>query len=134
MLSVDLAGRLSFGARGSLTGQLAYVSLTRDFNYRRDEKPQGGYLQAGYLLPWTLLRGRFEPALRYELFDHDRIENQGASGSKERTISIGANHYLLKHSVKWAYNFVHTRFDPGVAEAANSRRRDIHQLQLQLYF
>jgi hypothetical protein len=134
VVSADLAGRYSLGAMGTVTGQLEYVSFKRDFNYRQDEKPQGGYLQAGYLLPWTLLGGRFEPALRYEIFDHDRVDNDGASGSKERTISIGTNHYLLKHSVKWAYNFVHTRFDPGVAEAANSRKRDLHQLLLQLYF
>lgn len=134
LISLDLAGRYSFGTRGTLTGQLEYIDFKRDFNYRPDERPYGFYFQAGYLLPWTLLRGRFEPAFRYEIFDHDRTENDGESGSKERTTSIGANHYLLKHSIKWAYNFAHTRFDPGVAEAPASRNRDLHQLLLQLYF
>ena len=134
LISIDLAGRYTFGALGTLTGQMEYIDFKRDFNYRHDERPQGVYGQAGYLLPWALLRGRFEPAVRYEYFDHDRIENDGESGSKERTLSIGTNHYLLMHSIKWSYNFVHTRFDRGVAEATNSRSRDLHQLQLQLYF
>ena len=134
LISVDLAGRYTFGLRGTVTGQAAYIDFKREFNYKEDERPHGGYLQAGYLLPWTLLRGRVEPALRYELFDHDRIEHAGESGSKERILSIGLNHYLAKHGIKWAYNFVHARFDRGVAEAANSRNRDTHQLQLQLYF
>lgn len=133
LISVDLAGRYRFGATGTLTGQMAYINFRRDFSYRGDERPQGGYIQAGYLLPWTLWRGSLEPAARYEVFEHDRIENEGESGGREKTYAIGLNHYLLKHSIKWSYNFVHTRFDRGVAEALNSRERDMHQLMLQLY-
>ena len=134
LFSADLAGRYAIGAYGTLTGQAEYINFERGFNYRRHESPRGGYFQAGYLLPWTLFSGRLEPVLRFELFDHDRIENEGESGSKERTTSIGANHYLVKHSVKWAYNFVHTRFDRGVAETTGSRNRYLHQLLMQLYF
>lgn len=134
LISVDLSGRYTFGGAGTLTGQGEYIHYKRNYNYRRDEKPHGGYIQAGYLLPWPILRGELEPAARYEIFDHDHIDNNGKGGTTERTVSIGWNHYLLKHSIKWSYNFVHTRFDQGVAEALNSRDRDLHQLQLQLYF
>ncbi|UFS69302.1 OprO/OprP family phosphate-selective porin [Geomonas sp. RF6] len=134
VVSVDLAGRYTFGSSGTVTGQLQYVSLWRDFNYKGGETPRGAYVQAGYLLPWTVLLGKLEPAARFEFFDHDRIENEDGSGTIERSYTLGFNHYLLQHSIKWSYNFIHTRFDEGVAEAASDRNRNLHQLLLQLYF
>jgi hypothetical protein len=134
VFSVDLAGRYRFAGGGTVTAQAAYIDLEREFNYRGSERPKGFFLQGGYLLPVKVLGGQLEPAARYEWFDRDRIENEGAGGTKERTVSLGFNHYLQKHSIKWAYNFVWTRFDEGVAEAAEERNRQLHQIQWQLYF
>lgn len=134
LFGADLAGRYRLGTMGTLTGQAEYVTFERDFNYRDDEEPDGYYVQLGYLLPATILRGWLEPALRYEVFDHDRIENEGERGTKERTFTAGFNHYLAKHQLKWSYNFVRTRFDDGVAEAVNDSTRDLHQVMLQLSY
>lgn len=134
VVSVDVAGRYRFGGGGAVTAQAAYVDMERDFNYREDESPRGFFIQGGYLLPMKVLGGKLEPAARYEWFDRDRVENEGEGGTRERSVTLGFNHYLQKHSIKWAYNFVYTRFDAGVAEAADDVNRQLHQLQVQLYF
>ena len=134
VFSVDLSGRYHFGAGGAVTAQAAYIDMERDFNYRDDESPRGFFFQGGYLLPVQVLGGQLEPAARYEWFDRDRVENEGGGGTIERSVTVGFNHYLQKHSIKWAYNFVWTRFDEGVAEAADDRNRQLHQIQMQLYF
>jgi phosphate-selective porin OprO/OprP len=134
LFGADLGGRYRLGTMGTLTGQAEYVTFKRDFNYRDDEEPDGYYGQLGYLLPATILRGWLEPALRYEVFDRDRIETEGERGTKERTFTAGFNHYLAKHQLKWSYNFVHTRFDDGVAEAVNDGTRNLHEVLLQLAY
>lgn len=133
VMGADVAARYNIGG-GAVTVQIEYVSFKKDFSYKDEEEPSGYYGQAGYLLPGTILDGRLEPALRYELFDHDTVETEGRSGTEEKSYTLGFNHYLSKHSIKWSYNMVLTKFDEGVAEAVNDRTRRLHQLMMQLYF
>jgi len=131
LFGADLAVRYNLGKEaGALTGQIEYTDFKRDFNYKSDEKPEGYYVQIGYLLPFEVIYGKLEPAARYEVFDHD----SKASDKEEKTFSIGFNHYIVKHKIKWAYNFINTKYDNGVALAVNNKTENIHQIQIQFYF
>ncbi len=133
LVGADLATRYKTAA-GTFTGGIEYVSFRKEFSYKNTEEPKGFYAQLGFLLPVKILNGMLEPAARYEIFDHDAIQNAGSSGTEERTWTAGFNHYLSKHSIKWSYNYVSTRFDAGVAETVNDRTRKIHQVMMQIYF
>ena len=134
VMGADIAARYSIGA-GILTGQAEYVKFRKNFAYKENETPKGRYAQLGYLLPGMILKGRLEPAVRYESFQQGRILNAGVGKTHdERIYTAGFNHYLSEHNVKWSYNWVSTRFDAGVAETVNDRTRKIHQILLQFYF
>jgi hypothetical protein len=134
VLLADISGRYRFknSLKGAaVTGQIGYVKLDKDYSYRQDEEPKGYYIQAGFLIPKKMLFGHFEPVARYEDYDHDKT---GARGTNEKIFTIGFNHYISKHSIKWGYNFVQTNYDRGVREAKFDGTKNIHQLQFQYDF
>lgn len=90
-------------------------------------KPKGWYAQAGYFIAGP----NIEPAVRYELYDQD----SAVSGKKERDTTLGANWYLKGHSMKIGLNWVHTKFDGNATgRLANDDKKDVYQLQGQIYF
>ena len=110
----DVFGRFLVGP-GALTAQAEYVKMKYD-KVNREEK--GWYIQAGYLFGVGF--GKLEPAFRYENVDY--------GSSKRKVTTLGFNHYVKAHRIKWAYNLL--RIDnPG-----SNPDQTVHQIQAQFYF
>lgn len=117
IFGMDLFGRFGLGV-GVLTFQLEYALM----RYRKvDREESGWYAQTGYLV--DALMGEVEPAFRYE------FQNIKYEGRKREVLTLGFNHYLDKHRLKWSYNvlFINNRWSGGDDQT-------VHQLQAQLYF
>lgn len=126
---LDLSGRYLFG-KGAVTGQVGYLQVDKDYGYKK-ENPNGYWFQAGFLIPVDILKGKLEPVVKYEIMDY---KTAGKTKTKEKTWTLGFNHYLAKHSLKWGYNLALTDFEDHVRLASKSGSRVIHQLQLQFDF
>jgi len=125
----DLSGRLLFGG-GALTGQAGYLNVNKDYGYKK-ESPNGYWVQAGYLIPGNILKGQLEPVVKYEVMDY---KTSGKSKTKEKTWTLGFNHYFSKHSLKWGYNLSLTDYEDHVRMASKSGSRTLHQIQFQFDF
>ena len=114
VLGVDLFSRFYIG-KGAFVVQAEYV----DMSYKRlGRTEKGWYVQGGYAIDTDNI-GIMEPALRYERIDY---------GTRNKDIvTIGFNHYIKMHRFKWAYNFVIIGEEEG-------GKRNVHQLQAQIYF
>lgn len=130
VFNLDLSGRYRFG-EASITGSAGYMTFDKNYSYKKDESPRGYYIQAGLLLPGKILFGQLEPLAKYDVYDSDKA---GATKTQEKTFVIGFNHYFSKHSLKWGYNYVHTKYDKDVRVAANDGTKKIHQIQFQYEF
>lgn len=125
----DLSGRLLFGG-GALTGQAGYLNVNKDYGYKK-ESPNGYWVQAGYLIPGNILKGQLEPVVKYEVMDY---KTSGKSKTKEKTWTLGFNHYFSKHSLKWGFNLSLTDYEDHVRMASKSGSRTLHQIQFQFDF
>ncbi|MCX7965085.1 MAG: OprO/OprP family phosphate-selective porin [Syntrophorhabdaceae bacterium] len=130
IFNIDLSGRYRFG-EASITGSGGYMTLNKNYSYKKDESPKGYYIQAGFLFPGKILFGQFEPVARYDVYDSDKA---GANKTKEKALILGFNHYFSKHNLKWGYNYVQTKYDKDVRVAANDSTRRVHQVQFQYEF
>ncbi len=127
---VDLSGRYRFG-EGAATGQVGYVKVDKDYSYKKDESPNGYWVQAGVLIPGKVLMGQIEPVIKYEVLDYNKADK---TKTKEKTWTVGFNHYFSKHNLKWGYNLVKTDFEDDVRVASKSGSRLVHQIQFQFDF
>ena len=64
--------------------------------------------------------GKLEPAFRYENVDY--------GSSKKKVTTLGFNHYIKAHRIKWAYNLL--RID----NPSSNPDQTVHQIQAQFYF
>lgn len=117
---VDVFGRFLIGP-GALTAQAEYVNMKYD---RLDIKEKGFYVQGGYLIPIPI--GKIEPAVRYENF---KEEKNGEEKKKKSIITLGFNHYLKAHKIKWAYNVLLIN-----NKESGAKDQTVHQIQAQFYF
>ncbi len=91
------------------------------------KEPEGWYVQAGYYIPGYDV----EPAIRYEKYDQDST----SSDKKEKITTVGANWYLMGHSMKLSFNWVHTEFDKKAdGWLVDDDSKDVFQFQGQLYY
>ncbi len=91
------------------------------------KEPEGWYVQAGYYIPGYDV----EPAIRYEEYDQD----SNSSDKKEKITTVGANWYLMGHSMKLSFNWVHTEFDKKASGwLTDDDSTDVFQFQGQLYY
>jgi phosphate-selective porin len=68
---------------------------------------------------------------RYEEYDQD----SNLSDKKEKVLTVGANWYAKGHSLKIGANWAHTTFERQAGgRLAKDNKRDIFQIQVQLYF
>ncbi len=111
----DVFGRLKL-FEGILTLQGEYVYMEYE---KTDRKEEGWYVQGGYLI--RLDKTALEPAFRYEK------QSIFYSSERREAITLGFNHYLKGHKVKWAYNFLLINNSPGDDQK-------VHQVQAQFYF
>ncbi len=83
--------------------------------------------QAGYFLAGPDI----EPVVRYEVYDQD----SNSDDKQEETTTLGANWYGMGHSFKVGVNWVHTEYDTNASgHLANDDKKDVYQVQAQLYF
>lgn len=93
----------------------------------KEKKPKGWYAQAGYFIDGPMI----EPVARYEVYDQD----SNSSDKKEETTTIGVNWYGKGHSFKIGLNWASTKYDKSASGwLANDDKKDVYQLQGQLYF
>jgi len=124
LLGFDLSGHWD-----GITAQFEYNWWKEDYSEpgRRDKKPRGGYLQAGYFITGINL----EPAARYEIYDQD----SNVSDKKEKIWTIGLNWYAKGHSLKLNANWAHTYFERQASgRLPDENKKEIFQIQAQLYF
>jgi hypothetical protein len=126
---LDLSGRFLIG-KGALTGQAAYLNINKDYGYKK-ESPNGYWVQAGFLIPGNIIKGRLEPVVKYEVMDHKK---SGKNKTKEKAWTLGFNHYFSKHNLKWGYNLSLTDYEDDVRIASKSGSRTLHQIQFQFDF
>ncbi len=115
-----------------------YEGLTAQFEYntwkekyadpaKTEKKPYGWYAQVGYFINGPMI----EPAARYEVYDQD----SNSADKKEKTTTIGANWYGKGHSFKIGLNWAHTEYEKSASGwLTNGDKKDVYQLQGQLYF
>jgi phosphate-selective porin OprO/OprP len=121
---VDLSGHYK-----GLTAQFEYNNwkIDSDDPAVADVKPKGWYAQAGYFIDGL----NIEPVARYEVYD----QNSNASEKKEKDTTVGVNWYGKGHSFKVGANWVHTKYDSNASgKLADDDKKDIYQLQAQMYF
>ncbi|GAB6064969.1 OprO/OprP family phosphate-selective porin [Aquifex pyrophilus] len=112
----DIFGRFALGP-GVLTAQAEYVHMEYD---KLDMKEKGWYIQGGYLFDLANF-GKLEPAFRYEHVKYDYKD-------KDKDIyTLGFNHYIKSHKVKWSYNAV-------LIDNEKEDDQVVHQIQAQFYF
>ena len=124
LLGVDLSGHYN-----GFTGQFEYNAwkVDSDDPAVADTKPKGWYAQAGYFIDGL----NIEPVARYEVYDQD--SNSG--NKKEKDTTVGLNWYGKGHSFKAGLNWVHTKYeDSASGKLANDDKKDVYQLQAQMYF
>lgn len=121
---VDLSGHYK-----GLTAQFEYNNwkIDSDDPAVADVKPKGWYAQAGYFIDGL----NIEPVARYEVYDQD----SNSSEKKEKDTTVGVNWYGKGHSFKVGANWVHTKYDTNASgKLADDDKKDIYQLQAQMYF
>lgn len=118
----DIFGRFHLGP-GALVAQAEYVKMKYD---KLDLEEKGYYIQAGYLIPTPY--GKFEPAARYEHFKQEDKKNDVTKHKKD-IITLGFNHYIKGHKIKWGYNvlFIDNK-------EKDEKDQTVHQIQMQFYF
>jgi hypothetical protein len=126
---VDLSGRVPFG-KAALTGQAGYINVDKDYSYKK-ENPNGYWFQTGFLIPGQIIKGQLEPVLKYEIMDYKTVNK---IKTKEKILTLGFNHYLAKHNLKWGYNLSMTDYEDQVKVAAQSSSKLQHQIQFQFEF
>lgn len=122
---------------GGLTLQTEYIAWKQDYTAaaKADKEPRGYYVQAGYFIPGM----NIEPVARYEIYDQDTNAPAGADDTEEKNTIVGLNWYGKGHSYKIGVNWVHSEFgknaksDVGVS-GADTDKRDVYQIQAQVYF
>lgn len=82
-------------------------------------KEEGWFLQGGVNFPFPV--GRVEPALRYER------QNVRYKNLKRKIFTLGLNHYIKAHSLKWSYNLI-------LIDNSDGADQKVHQIQAQVYF
>ncbi len=115
VLGADIFGRFFLGP-GILTVLGEYVSMEYD---KLGKKEKGWYVQSGYMFNTGI--GNIEPAFRYEQFNY-------RNNNDKKIITVGVNHYIKSHRVKWACNLL------KVDNPATDPDQTIHQIQAQFYF
>jgi len=129
LLGFDLSGHWK-----GITAQFEYNQWREDFTdpARRSREPRGWYFQAGYFI--KEIKGvaiNLEPAARYEEYEQD----SNVSDTKEKVWTLGANWYAKGHTLKIGANWAHTSFERAAAgRLARDNKKDVFQLQIQLYF
>lgn len=121
---VDLSGHYK-----GLTAQFEYNNwkIDSDDPAVADVKPKGWYAQAGYFIDGL----NIEPVARYEVYDQD----SNSSEKKEQDTTVGINWYGKGHSFKVGANWVHTKYETNASgKLADDDKKDIYQLQAQMYF
>jgi len=130
----DLFGFDLSGHWKGITAQFEYNQWKEDFTdpTQRSKEPRGWYLQAGYFINTVKGIGiNLEPVARYEEYDQD----SNASDKKEKVWTVGANWYAKGHSLKIGANWAHTSFErQATGRLARDNKKDVFQLQVQLYF
>ncbi|MBI5560135.1 MAG: hypothetical protein HY883_02540 [Deltaproteobacteria bacterium] len=124
LFGADLSGHYE-----GLTGQVEYNGWKVDSGEPAIGKtePRGWYAQAG----WFIKGYNIEPAVRYEVYDQD----SNKSGMKEKSTTTGVNWYGKGHSFKVGFNRVTTEYEKNaVGRLANDDRKNVYQIQTQLYF
>lgn len=124
LAGIDLSGHYE-----GLTFQLEYNAWNVKFTdpSKKEQTPNGWYAQAGYFIDGP----NVEPAARYEVYDQD----SNSSNKKETDTTVGVNWYLKGHSLKWGLNWVHSEYEKSNSNwLANSDKKDVYQLQAQMYF
>lgn len=124
LTGIDLSGHYE-----GLTFQLEYNAWNVKFTdpSKKEQTPNGWYAQAGYFIDGPMI----EPVIRYEVYDQDK----NSSDKKETDTTVGMNWYLKGHSLKWGLNWVHSEYEKSNSSwLANSDKKDVYQLQAQMYF
>lgn len=124
LTGIDLSGHYE-----GLTFQLEYNVWNVKFtdSSKKEQTPNGWYAQAGYFIDGPMI----EPVIRYEVYDQDK----NSSDKKETDTTVGMNWYLKGHSLKWGLNWVHSEYEKSNSNwLANSDKKDVYQLQAQMYF
>lgn len=124
LTGIDLSGHYE-----GLTFQLEYNAWNVKFTdpSKKEQTPNGWYAQAGYFIDGPMI----EPAIRYEVYDQDK----SSSDKKETDTIVGVNWYVKGHSLKWGLNWVHSEYEKSNSNwLANSDKKDVYQLQAQMYF
>jgi phosphate-selective porin OprO/OprP len=118
---------------GGLTLQGEYTAWKIDYSIAgKDAKePKGWYAQAGYFIPGI----NIEPVVRYEIYDHNSNAAAGADDTEEKDTTIGVNWYGKGHSFKIGANWVNSSYGKNASGyLANADKKDVYQVQAQLYF
>jgi hypothetical protein len=130
----DLFGFDLSGHWKGITAQFEYNQWKEDFTdpANRSREPRGWYLQAGYFINTVKGIGiNLEPVARYEEYDQD----SNVSDKKEKVWTVGATWYAKGHSLKISANWAHTSFErAATGRLARDNKKDVFQLQVQLYF
>ncbi len=118
---------------GGLTLQGEYISWKVDYSNAAttDKEPKGWYAQAGYFIPGI----NIEPVVRYEIYDQNSNAAAGADDTEEKDTTIGVNWYGKGHSFKIGANWVNSSYNKNASGyLANADKKDVYQVQAQLYF
>lgn len=130
----DLFGFDLSGHWKGITAQFEYNQWREDFTdpAKRSREPRGWYLQAGYFINTVKGIGiNLEPVARYEEYNQD----SNVSDKKEKVWTLGANWYAKGHTLKIGANWAHTSFErAATGRLARDNKKDVFQLQIQLYF
>ena len=124
LMGADISGHYE-----GFTAQFEYNTWKEKFTNpaTKEKKPKGWYAQAGYFISGL----NTEPVVRYEVYDQD----SNSSDKTETTTTIGANWYGKGHSYKIGLNWVHTEYEKSASGwLANDDKKDVYQIQAQLYF
>lgn len=116
------------GHWNALTGQFEYNAWkVESTDATRSIEPKGWYAQAGYFLDGPDI----EPVIRYEVYDQDSNKDD----KQEETTTLGVNWYGKGHSFKVGLNWAHTAYDASASGVlANDDKKDVYQVQAQMYF
>ena len=118
--------------------QAEYIAWKEKYNRtvpKAAKEPEGWYVQAGYFIPGM----NIEPVARYEIYDQNTNAAAGSDDTEEKNTTLGLNWYGKGHSYKIGVNWVHSEFgknaksDVGVS-GADADKRDVYQVQAQVYF
>ncbi|MBI4745286.1 MAG: hypothetical protein HY786_01765 [Deltaproteobacteria bacterium] len=117
---------------GGLTLQGEYISWKIDYSNAAtsDKEPNGWYAQAGYFIPGI----NIEPVVRYEIYNHNSNAAAGADDTEEKDTTIGVNWYGKGHSFKIGANWINSAYGKNAGALANADKKDVYQVQAQLYF